>query len=211
MPKNSIYRSLILNEDEMIIKTIRQTGTMLIISLFLPVVLIILPFFFMFFLFNRGNPGIVIFFITLIIGIFWLIRSIVIWYFKIFIITSQRIIDIDQKGLFQKIVSNVYLTKIQDVYYQTRGIFQTLGKIGNIYIIITDSKTKIEIINISQPYRIQQLILQAKADTLKEKLDSTQLSAQELLNLVKKIKAGIGEEKFNEIIKSSKVDGQKTN
>ncbi|MFA6254598.1 MAG: PH domain-containing protein [Patescibacteria group bacterium] len=195
-----IYKNLILNEDEIIIKIIRQSILKLTSSLSLPIILIILPFFFLYLLFSWGNFGIAIFSVILLVGILWLTRALIVWYFQTFIITNQRIIDVDQKGMFQKTVSDIPLTKIQDIFYQTQGIWQTLAKTGNISIVLPDSKTKIEIKNVAQPHKLQQLILQLRADTLKEKLDSTKLSAQELVALVKKIKAGIGEEKFNEII-----------
>ena len=135
------------------------------------------------------------------IGFLWLIRNIIIWRSQILIITNQRIIDIDKEGIFQKTVSDIPLTKIQDVFCQTKGIGQTLIRMGNIYITLNDSRTKIKTGNVPQPQKIQQLILQLKEDELKEKLESNQPTAQELLNLVKKIKAEIGEEKFSEILK----------
>lgn len=200
MPKNSVYKNITLNDDENIARLVRQPVLTLVILLIMPVALIVLAFFFMFPLFNWGNMGMAIFFSLIVIGVFWLIRNIVIWNWRTFIITNQRVVDVDQKGLFQKITSDVPLSKIQDVFYQRKGVWQTLTRIGNVNIILDDNKTKIEIRNISQPRKIQQLIIQLKADTLKEKLNSTNLSAQELVAMIKKIKAGIGEEKFKEII-----------
>lgn len=204
MAKNSIYKNLILNEDESLIKIIRQPWLKLVISLILPVILILLPFFFLYPLFYWGNKGIIIFASLLLIGLVRLIRNIIIWYWQIFIITNQRIVDIDQKGLFQKTVSDISLTKVQDVFYKIKGVWQTLTRLGDVNIILDDKKTRIEIKNIRQPRKIQQLILQLKAETLKDKLEVTQLSAQELINLVKKIKAGIGEDKFKEIVGEEK-------
>lgn len=198
-----IYKNLILSEDEGIVKTVRQSYFKLLASLPLPVILIIIPFFFLYPLFYWGNKGIALFAAMLLTGMIWLIRNIVIWYFQTFIITNQRIIDIDKKGLFQKTVSDIPLAKTSDVFYEIRGIWQTVARIGNVYVVLSDSKTQIEIKNISQPYRIQQLILQLKSDTIKEKLDSTKLSAEELVELVKKIKAGIGEQKLMEILKEN--------
>jgi len=200
MANKAIYKNLVLNENEGIVKTVRQSTLKLITSLPLPIILIIIPFFFLYPLFYLGSKGIALFSAMLVLGILWLIRNVIIWYFQTFIITNQRIIDIDKKGFFQKTVSDIPLSKTNDVFYQIKGIWQTLSRIGNVYIILDDGKTQIEIRNISQPYRIQQLILQLKSDTLKEKLDSTQLSAQELLEMVKKIKAGIGEDRLREIL-----------
>lgn len=201
MANKLIYKNLILNDDESIIKVVRQRWLKLLTSLILPIICIVLPFFFLYPLFYWGNKGVVIFAGLLLTGILWLIRNIIVWYWQVFIITDQRIIDIDQKGLFQKTVSDIPLTKIDDVFYQIKGIWQTITRIGNIYVTLIDSKTKIEITNIAQPAKIQQLILQFKNEILKQNSDTGQLSAKDLVGLIAKIKAGIGEEKFNEILR----------
>lgn len=203
MPKNLIYKNLILNEDEDIAKLVRQPAAKLVTSLVLPIGLIVMAFFFLYPLFSLGNIGMTIFLALILISLIWLVRNIITWYWQVFIITSQRIIDIDQKGIFQKVVSDIPLTKIEDVFYKIKGFWQTVTRIGTVSVILDDNKTKIKIENIAQPRKIQQLILRLKADTLKEKMDSTNLSAQELIGMIKKIKAVIGEEKFQKIISES--------
>lgn len=203
---NLTYKNLVLNDKEQLIQIVRQAKNQLIFQAIIPLILIFAPFFFLFPLFARGNKGAAIFFASLLIGLIWALRLFIIWYFQVFIITNQRVIDVFQQGLFTKIVSNAPLPKIQDVFYQIKGIWQTLTKCGTVRISISESKTALEIRNIPQPQRIQQLILQLKADTLQEKFDTTSLSAQELVNLVKKIKAGLGEDKFNEILNESEEE-----
>ncbi|OGY47570.1 MAG: hypothetical protein A3J62_03830 [Candidatus Buchananbacteria bacterium RIFCSPHIGHO2_02_FULL_38_8] len=203
MPNNFIYKNFTLDDNEELLKIVRQTKWTLVGSLIFPVILIVIPFFFLFLLFSQGTIGIILFFVILLSGLIWLARNLAIWYFKALIITNQRIIDIDQQKLFQRIVSDIPLFKIQDVFYRIKGLGQTITRIGDIQIILTDNKTKIEIENIFQPQKIQQLIIQFRLDSIEEKLKNTQLSAQELVNLVKKIKDGIGEERLKKII-----DGQ---
>ena len=203
MPNNFIYKNFTLDDNEELLKIVRQTKWTLVGSLIFPVILIVIPFFFLFLLFSQGTIGIILLFVILLSGLIWLARNLAIWYFKALIITNQRIIDIDQQKLFQRIVSDIPLFKIQDVFYRIKGLGQTITRIGDIQIILTDNKTKIEIENIFQPQKIQQLIIQFRLDSIEEKLKNTQLSAQELVNLVKKIKDGIGEERLKKII-----DGQ---
>ncbi|MFA6215225.1 MAG: PH domain-containing protein [Patescibacteria group bacterium] len=200
MANNRIYKNLALNDDEKILKIVRQSGLKLLTSSILPAILIILPFFLLYPLFSLGNKGIAIFASLLFLGIIWFSRNWVIWSWKIFIISNQRIIDLDQQGIFKKVVSDISLAKIQDVFYEIKGLKQTLTRIGDIHIILNDGKTKIELSDVAQPQNVQRLILQLKTDTFQEKLENTKLSAQELVELVKKIKAGIGEDKFNQIL-----------
>ncbi len=79
-----------------------------------------------------------------------------------------------------------------------------MARVGDIQVIISDNKTRIEVKNIFQPHKIQQLILQLRLDSLEERLKNAQLSAQELVNLVKKIKTGLGEDDFQKIINEKK-------
>ncbi|HLC89825.1 MAG: hypothetical protein A3J65_00850 [Candidatus Buchananbacteria bacterium RIFCSPHIGHO2_02_FULL_45_11b] len=200
---NLACKNLILNDDEQFIQAVRQSKNQLFFALIPPLILILAPFFFLFPLFARGNLGAAIFFASLLLGLVWALRLFIVWYYRVFIITNQRLIDVDQQGVFTRIVSSEPLIKIQDVFYQIKGVWQTFARCGTVRITIAESKTAIEIRNIPQPQKIQQLILQLKADTLREKFDTTSLSAQELVNLVKKIKAGLGEDKFKQILEES--------
>lgn len=77
-----------------------------------------------------------------IIGtIFWYIASFglvfskfVYWFFNIFIVTNERIIDIDFVNLLYKDVSETQLSRVQDISYQTRGIFATMFDYGDVTI-----------------------------------------------------------------------------
>jgi len=207
MANKKISKDVILNDGELLIRTMRRSWLKLLGAIILPLIIIIADFFFLFrLMFYWANVGLVVFLTILLIGVFWLARCAIVWYYQVFIITSQRIFDIDQKGIFKKTVSSVPLIKIQDVFYEVSGAGQTLTKTGNVSILVADGKTKIEVKNISEPQRIQQLILRLKEDTMQEKLETTELSAKELIELVKKIKAGIGEKKFEEIINLSEKD-----
>jgi hypothetical protein len=54
------------------------------------------------------------------------------WHFSVFIITSQRLIQITQKGLFHRAVVDMSLSQIQMVNYEIAGLEQTLLGFGTI-------------------------------------------------------------------------------
>jgi len=201
MSKKLVYRDIVLNDDESLIRVIRRSPLMLVRAVLLPVILIMAAFFFLFQLtYYWGNAGLWFFALILLLALIWLLHSLVIWYYQVFIVTTHRLIDVDRQSLFRKVVSHVPLAKVLDVYYEVKGLSQMIFRVGNVNITLSDSKTRIEIKGITQPQAVQQLIVQLRADTLQDKLETTQLSARELVELVKKIKAGIGEDKFREII-----------
>lgn len=56
------------------------------------------------------------------------------WYYSIFIVTDQRLIQITRRGLFNKTVVDLNLNQIQSMNYQVAGIQETLLKFGTIMI-----------------------------------------------------------------------------
>lgn len=56
------------------------------------------------------------------------------YYLDMWIITNERIIDIEQRGLFNREVSEIPLHRIQDVTVRVAGIVETLLRFGTIKI-----------------------------------------------------------------------------
>lgn len=56
------------------------------------------------------------------------------WYFNIYLLTNERIIDIDFVGLLYKRVSDAHLSKIQDVTYHVGGIVGIFFHYGDVFI-----------------------------------------------------------------------------
>lgn len=62
------------------------------------------------------------------------IPSWIIWYYSVFIVTNQRLIQITQKGFFNKSVVDLGLKKIQSTNYEVKGVQATLLGFGTIMI-----------------------------------------------------------------------------
>lgn len=67
-----------------------------------------------------------------VLGIIIFIPSWINWYYSIFIVTDQRLIQITQKGLFNRSVVDLSLNQIQMVNYQVAGLQATLLGFGTI-------------------------------------------------------------------------------
>lgn len=64
---------------------------------------------------------------TLIFLPFWIT-----WYYSVFIVTDQRIIQITQKGLWKRSVVDIGLSQVQMVNYEVGGLEETLLGFGTI-------------------------------------------------------------------------------
>ena len=56
------------------------------------------------------------------------------WFYSVYIVTNQRMIQINQKGLFSRSIVGINLNQIQMVNYEVSGIQETLLGFGTINI-----------------------------------------------------------------------------
>lgn len=82
------------------------------------------------------NPQYSVYFIGLgagaLVGGLVFLPSWIGWYFSVFIVTDQRLIQITQKGLFNRSVVDMGLGQIQMVNYQVSGLMETMLGFGTI-------------------------------------------------------------------------------
>lgn len=72
--------------------------------------------------------------LSILLGMIILFPSWIGWYYSIFIVTDQRLIQITQKGLFHRSVVDLGLSKIQSTNYEIKGLQATLLSFGTIVI-----------------------------------------------------------------------------
>lgn len=56
------------------------------------------------------------------------------YYLDMWIITNERIIDVEQRGLFNRHIAEIPLQHVQDVTIEVKGIIETFLKFGTIRI-----------------------------------------------------------------------------
>lgn len=147
-----------LKEGEKIIMIVRRYGLTFFWSWVLIFFLFVVPFFFMFWLFNHSWWGQVLFFVPVAFGIFSLIRLVFIWKKNILIITTHRVVDIDQRGFFDQVVSDVPYSQIEDVSGRIKGFWGTIFRYGSLQIQTGNGKVQIVVEKIKQPVYFQQVI-----------------------------------------------------
>ena len=123
-----------LKDDEKVKAVLRRHVATVIAPLGLATFLIVLPFFLLFPLFGWGIVGIVLFFAAVVFGIGIAIRTLVLWDADVLIITNLRLVEVDQKGLLTRSVSEVSLKHVQDVAWIRNGIAETIFRMGTVKI-----------------------------------------------------------------------------
>jgi uncharacterized membrane protein YdbT with pleckstrin-like domain len=79
------------------------------------------------------------------------------WFYSVYIVTNQRLIQITQKGLFHKSVVDIGLNQIQMVNYEISGLQETLLGFGTI--IIQTYMGDLTIHDAHHPKKVQKEIL----------------------------------------------------
>jgi hypothetical protein len=80
------------------------------------------------------------------------------WYYSIYIVTSQRLIQISQKGLFHRSMVGLGLNQIQMVNYEVAGFQETLLGFGTI--MIQTYLGSLTIHEVHHPAKIQKELLE---------------------------------------------------
>lgn len=83
------------------------------------------------------------------------------YYLDMLLITSDRIIDAEQLGLFSRDVAELRLENIQDVRAETPGILPSLLNYGNLYIQSSGENREFSLKQMHSPQRIREIISKA--------------------------------------------------
>lgn len=143
-------------ENEKVIKILHQHPAVLVRSYFKILLIILIPVYIL--VFTQIPILLLISFAILVVSLCFAFYLWVNWYRDIYAITSERLINIEQKGFFTKKVSEISLDKIQDTYYSISGPLATLFHFGTVEII-SSSSLKLEFSNVKNPQKVQQEII----------------------------------------------------
>lgn len=80
------------------------------------------------------------------------------WFFNIYIVTNERVIDIDFYYLLYKKFSQAELNKIQDISYASGGIFAAFFNYGNVSVQTAGEMPNIEFDKVPNPEKVVETI-----------------------------------------------------
>lgn len=83
------------------------------------------------------------------------------YYLDILIVTNQRIIDIEQLGLFARDVTSAPLQNVEDIKVEVIGILPSLFDFGNLHIQTAAAMREITVYGIHHPNKIRDCIIAA--------------------------------------------------
>ena len=155
--------------DEKILLVVREHWFRLFLKLFLMVLLAALPFVVRYLISGNilslakeetlsvVNLILQLYYLALLVGLFiiW-----VLYYLNLHIVSEERIVDIDQVGLLNHVVSELNVETIEDVSSQTTGLFGNILDYGTVFIQTAGATERFQFENVPHPSQIAGLILE---------------------------------------------------
>ena len=89
------------------------------------------------------------------------------FHLDLWIVTNDRLIDMEQKSLFHRVISEVDLYQIQDASSEVQGFFPTIFNYGNIILQTAAEIPKFTFENVANPNGLREKILQLASEDKK--------------------------------------------
>ena len=81
------------------------------------------------------------------------------YYLDVFIVSDKKIVNVEQKGLFIRQVSELKYERIQDVAVEVKGLIPTILNYGDLYIQTAGEKERFVFRAMPDPYGIKNMIM----------------------------------------------------
>lgn len=163
-----------MREGEKIVLVVRKHWFVLFRELLLIVFLFLIPFFFFPFFIALVAQGAELPAVSSAIGFFFAsVWTLILWnvlfarwtdyYYDVWIVTSQRVIDIEQKGLFHRDVATLFnLNLVQDVTTVLTGFFGNILGFGKLQVQTAASRDEFVMYDIADPVAVEHAIREAQ-------------------------------------------------
>lgn len=168
------YRGVELHSDEEVKGQVRQYSARLILPFAIAALFIAGPFYLFVPLWNLHLwswdihvVGQVLFYVSLSFGLIYGLRAYITWAGTMLIVTNQRIIDIDRRGLFDRMVSEVPYESLSDVSYRSKGVIEMTAGIGSITFQLYSGNENVCFRNLVNPAALHKQILELRVAYLR--------------------------------------------
>lgn len=101
----------------------------------------------------------------------FILETFLIWFYSVYLITDERVIDVDFVSLLFKNVSTAKIDSIQDISSKTSGILASIVDYGTIYIQTAGEQRELQFENVPQPAKVSSLLNELIIEEEQEKIE----------------------------------------
>jgi len=87
------------------------------------------------------------------------------YYLDVWVVTNDRIVNVEQKGLFRREISELRLENVQDLTTDIGGVTKTFFDFGDLYVQTAGKRERFIFRSIPHPERVRDIILVLSEDT----------------------------------------------
>ncbi|MBU4331940.1 PH domain-containing protein [Patescibacteria group bacterium] len=87
-------------------------------------------------------------------------RAFIDYWLDVWVVTDRRIVNVEQRGLFFRTISEQKLFRVQDVTADVRGLLPTFLHYGNVHIQTAGAYERFVFKEVSHPYEVTKKIMQ---------------------------------------------------
>ncbi|HEX7018248.1 MAG TPA: PH domain-containing protein, partial [Patescibacteria group bacterium] len=110
-----------------------------------------------------------IFWYLLITG--FALESFLSWFFNVYIITDERVIDVDFLSLIYKNISSAKIDNIEDITAETGGAVRSIFNFGTVKIQTAGAATELEFEDVPHPAKVTRLLNELLLEEEREKIE----------------------------------------
>lgn len=88
----------------------------------------------------------------------FIMEKVLYWYYSVFIITNERLVDIDFYNLMFRVVTYANLNHIEEPASVTGGFIRSLFKYGDVWVTTASEKPTVEGLGIPYPDKVVEII-----------------------------------------------------
>lgn len=101
----------------------------------------------------------------------FILESFLVWFFSVYIVTDERIIDVDFTSLIYKNMSSAKIENIEDITVATGGVLASLIDFGTVYIQTAAETPEIEFEDVPHPSKIARALNELILEEEREKIE----------------------------------------
>ena len=91
------------------------------------------------------------------------------WYYSVFIITNERMVDIDFVNLLYRVVSYANLNHIEEPTMAVGGILRSMFRYGDVHVSTAAEKSTLEALAVPYPDKVVNIISQLSEELEKRR------------------------------------------
>lgn len=150
------------HKDELVLLMIRQHPIVNVPWIFITILLLLAPIVFLPFVpilnFFPAKFHFVAYIGWYLMVFGYALEQFLVWFFNIYILTDERVIDMDFYNLLFKRVSEAKIERIEDITTVNSGLLQSIVDFGDVQIQTSAEIPEIEFEKIPHPDRVQKLL-----------------------------------------------------